>query len=112
MAGRMQTRRGFLRAFGMGAAGVLAGRLPAAPKRAKAKPLRPPADNPGYRGAFIALPQTGDPLMATFTASVVLQRLALAMSLRKMAWLDARGVVGHGVRPDVPKNVSKSITVD
>ena len=31
---------------------------------------------------------------------------------RKLAWLDEHGVPRHGVHPDVPKNVSKSITVD
>ena len=30
----------------------------------------------------------------------------------KMAYLDRAGVREHGVHPDVPKNVSKSITVD
>jgi glucosamine 6-phosphate synthetase-like amidotransferase/phosphosugar isomerase protein len=73
---------------------------------------KPPADNPDYRHRFIVLPATGDTLLTAFTASVVLQRMALAMSRRKAAWLDAAGVRDHGVHPDVPKNVSKSITVD
>jgi hypothetical protein len=42
----------------------------------------------------------------------VLQRLALKMSLLKADYLDRLGVRDHGVHPDVPKNVSKSITVD
>lgn len=71
-----------------------------------------PVDNPDYRWAYITLPRTDDTLMVTFSATVVLQRLALQMSLRKAAWLDQLGVKDHGVHPDVPKNVSKSITVD
>jgi hypothetical protein len=34
------------------------------------------------------------------------------MSVLKMEWLDSLGVEGHGVHPDVPKNVSKSITIE
>ena len=34
------------------------------------------------------------------------------MSLVKMAYLDRLQWIDHGVHPDVPKNVSKSITVD
>jgi glucosamine--fructose-6-phosphate aminotransferase (isomerizing) len=71
-----------------------------------------PADNPAYRSCYVALPPTGDTLLTAFTATVALQSLALAMSLKKMAHLDALGFAGHGVHPDVPKNVSKSITVD
>lgn len=71
-----------------------------------------PADNPRYRSAFIPLPATGDSLMTVFTATIVLQRLALKMSLLKKEFLDRVGIPDHGVHPDVPKNVSKSITVD
>ena len=71
-----------------------------------------PADNPDYRSIYVCLPPTGDTLLTAFTATVALQKLALAMSLRKAAWLDALHLQGHGVHPDVPKNVSKSITVD
>ncbi len=71
-----------------------------------------PAGRPGYRSQFIALPKSGDVIGATFTATVALQRLALRMSEKKAAFLDALGVAEHGVHPDVPKNVSKSITVD
>ena len=71
-----------------------------------------PVDNPDYRWAYIVLPRTDDTLMVAFSATVVLQRLALQMSLKKAAWLDRLGVKDHGVHPDVPKNVSKSITVD
>ncbi|MEO6323934.1 MAG: SIS domain-containing protein, partial [Thermoanaerobaculia bacterium] len=73
---------------------------------------KPPADNPTYRAGYIALPRTNDNLMACFSATVVLQRLALRMSLRKKEYLDRLGFEDHGVHPDVPKNVSKSITVD
>ena len=65
-----------------------------------------------YRSVFVALPPSGDAILTVFTATVALQRLALLMSTKKAAYLDALGVKGHGVHPDVPKNVSKSITVD
>jgi len=73
---------------------------------------KPPADNPNYRSATIVLPRTDDNLMTLFTATVVLQRLALRMSVLKQEYLDRIGFRDHGVHPDVPKNVSKSITVD
>jgi len=50
--------------------------------------------------------------MTTFSSTIVLQLLALKMSIKKMGKLDKFGVMDHGVHPDVPKNVSKSITVD
>jgi hypothetical protein len=34
------------------------------------------------------------------------------MSVKKMEYLDRLRVADHGVHPDAPKNVSKSITVD
>jgi glucosamine 6-phosphate synthetase-like amidotransferase/phosphosugar isomerase protein len=71
-----------------------------------------PIDNPSYRSVYVALPRTNDTLMATFSATVALQRLALKMSLLKKHYLDRLGIAEHGVHPDVPKNVSKSITVD
>ncbi len=71
-----------------------------------------PANNPEYRTVYVTLPETGDTLATAFTATVALQRLALEMSERKAAFLDGLGVREHGVHPDVPKNVSKSITVD
>jgi glucosamine--fructose-6-phosphate aminotransferase (isomerizing) len=71
-----------------------------------------PVDNPGYQWVYVTLPRTNDTLMATFSATVALQRLALKMSLLKKHYLDRLGVADHGVHPDVPKNVSKSITVD
>jgi glucosamine--fructose-6-phosphate aminotransferase (isomerizing) len=78
----------------------------------RASALKAPVDNPGYRAVFITLPRTNDTLMAVFSSTVVLQRLALKMSLLKAQYLDRLGVPDHGVHPDVPKNVSKSITVD
>jgi glucosamine--fructose-6-phosphate aminotransferase (isomerizing) len=73
---------------------------------------KPPASNPHYRWGYVVLPPSGDNLMVPFTATVALQRLALKMSLLKSKHLQALGVADHGVHPDVPKNVSKSITVD
>jgi fructoselysine-6-P-deglycase FrlB-like protein len=71
-----------------------------------------PSDNASYQSLFITLPATGDFVGTMYTATVVMQRLALRMSEKKAAYLDAAGVEEHGVHPDVPKNVSKSITVD
>ena len=65
-----------------------------------------------YWSTSIEVPPAGDPNLFIFEAAVVLQRLALRMSVRKAAFLDALGVQDHGVDPDAPKNVSKSITVD
>ena len=65
-----------------------------------------------YGWGYITLPKTDDSLMTAFSATVVLQLLALSMSRKKMEYLDKLGFAEHGVHPDVPKNVSKSITVD
>lgn len=81
-------------------------------ERLRAAATKPPANNDAYRAVYVPLPSTGDTLMTTFTASVALQRLALRMSERKMSYLESLGFRDHGVHPDVPKNVSKSITVD
>ncbi|MFA5499071.1 MAG: SIS domain-containing protein [Candidatus Cloacimonadia bacterium] len=72
----------------------------------------PYADASYYGHGYIMLPKTGDTMLTTFSASVVLQLLALNMSIRKMRYLDRVGMVDHGVHPDVPKNASKSVTVD
>jgi glucosamine--fructose-6-phosphate aminotransferase (isomerizing) len=72
----------------------------------------PPANAPHYKSHYIALPRTGDTLLTIFSSTVVLQMLALEMSVNKMKYLDQIGIIDHGVHPDVPKNVSKSITVD
>jgi glucosamine 6-phosphate synthetase-like amidotransferase/phosphosugar isomerase protein len=71
-----------------------------------------PRNGQYYGHGYIVLPRTGDTLMTAFSATIVLQLLALRMSIKKMAYLDKLGVTEHGVHPDVPKNVSKSITVD
>ena len=71
-----------------------------------------PHDEGYYGWGYISLPRTGDSLMTTFSATIVLQLLALKMSVKKMAYLDRLHISDHGVHPDVPKNVSKSITVD
>ncbi|MBL8966180.1 MAG: SIS domain-containing protein [Spirochaetaceae bacterium] len=71
-----------------------------------------PAGDDAYWSRLIELPATGDPALFAFTAAAVLQRLSYRMSVLKTDWLDALGVADHGVHPDVPKNVSKSITVD
>ncbi len=71
-----------------------------------------PHDQGYYGWGYITLPRTSDTLLTTFSATIVLQLLALKMSIRKMAYLDRMEIADHGVHPDVPKNVSKSITVD
>ncbi|MBI5208674.1 MAG: SIS domain-containing protein [Elusimicrobia bacterium] len=65
-----------------------------------------------YRYGYLRLPRTGDDLLPFFTSTVVLQLLALRMSVRKLSLLDKLRIRDHGVHPDSPKNVSKSITVD
>ena len=71
-----------------------------------------PNEGQYYGWGYIMLPKTGDSLLTCFSATVVLQLLALRMSVRKMKKLDKLNMADHGVHPDVPKNVSKSITVD
>jgi glucosamine 6-phosphate synthetase-like amidotransferase/phosphosugar isomerase protein len=71
-----------------------------------------PREGEYYNWGYVMLPKTGDSLLTCFSATVALQLLALRMSVRKMKKLDKLGVQDHGVHPDVPKNVSKSITVD
>ena len=71
-----------------------------------------PAGNDSYWSEYIELPASQDPLLSVFAAASVLQLLAYRMSVKKMAALDALGIREHGVHPDTPKNVSKSITVD
>ena len=71
-----------------------------------------PREGGRYGWGYVMLPKTGDSLLTCFSATVALQFLALKMSLRKMKKLDRLNILDHGVHPDVPKNVSKSITVD
>ena len=65
-----------------------------------------------YKAIYVKLPKTDDTLLATFSSMVALQLLAFKMSLKKMKYLNKLHIPMHGVHPDVPKNVSKSITVD
>ncbi|PKK89709.1 MAG: glutamine--fructose-6-phosphate aminotransferase [Candidatus Wallbacteria bacterium HGW-Wallbacteria-1] len=65
-----------------------------------------------YRSGYITLPATGDDFAVVFTSTIALQLLAFRMSLLKLQWLDRLEIMDHGVHPDSPKNVSKSITVD
>lgn len=71
-----------------------------------------PAGINNYYSKYIMVPKTGDKNIFVFEAALVLQLLALRMSVAKMKYLNKNQVENHGVHPDVPKNVSKSITVD
>ncbi len=71
-----------------------------------------PAGIDDYYSKYIMVPKTGDKNIFVFEAALVLQLLALRMSIAKMKYLNKNQVENHGVHPDVPKNVSKSITVD
>lgn len=71
-----------------------------------------PAGLDDYFFKYIKIPSSGDSNIFVFQAAVVLQRLALKMSVAKMKYLNCAHIENHGVHPDVPKNVSKSITVD
>lgn len=71
-----------------------------------------PAGLKDYRWDYIELPRTDDTLLFTFSSMITLQLLAFKMSLKKMKHLNRLRIPMHGVHPDVPKNVSKSITVD
>lgn len=65
-----------------------------------------------YRSCFITMPISGNRYHFVFGSALVLQYLALRMSILKKEKLDALHIEDHGVHPDAPKNVSKSITVD
>ena len=71
-----------------------------------------PAEYKDYWSRYIEIPLSGKPCLFVFGAAILLQYLAYRMSVLKMEWLDDLGVQGHGVHPDVPKNVSKSITIE
>ncbi len=71
-----------------------------------------PTPDKYYGYGYVTLPKTGDTLLTCFSSTVVLQILGLKMSIKKMNYLNKLYFEGHGVHPDVPKNVSKSITVD
>ncbi len=65
-----------------------------------------------YYNKYIRVPKSGDKNIFVFEAALTLQLLALKMSVAKMKYLNKNKAENHGVHPDVPKNVSKSITVD
>ncbi len=71
-----------------------------------------PAGLGDYFFKYIRIPSSGDRNVFVFQAAVVLQLMALKMSVAKMKYLNRAHIENHGVHPDVPKNVSKSITVD
>lgn len=71
-----------------------------------------PAGIERYYYKYVQVPKTGDKHIFVFEAALILQLLALRMSVIKMKYLNKNRVENHGVHPDVPKNVSKSITVD
>ena len=71
-----------------------------------------PTGHDRYWSKYLEVPACGDPHLFVFAAAVALQRLAFRMSVLKMEYLDRLAVADHGVHPDAPKNVSKSITVD
>lgn len=65
-----------------------------------------------YKYGYITIPRTDSKILPIFSITVVLQLLAFKMSLKKMEFMNRLEIANHGVHPDVPKNVSKSITVD
>jgi glutamine---fructose-6-phosphate transaminase (isomerizing) len=71
-----------------------------------------PAGLKNYYYKYITMPKTDDSYIFGFTSMLALQLLAFDMSVTKRKHLNKRKVENHGVHPDVPKNVSKSITVD
>ena len=71
-----------------------------------------PANVDDYYCKYLPVEAGCDRNTFVFEAAMIMQYLALRMSVDKGAFLDARGMRDHGVHPDVPKNVSKSITVD
>ncbi len=71
-----------------------------------------PSSQYPYKYGIITLPKTGNSILSIFSISVVLQVLAFKMSIKKMDLMNRLEIEGHGVHPDAPKNVSKSITVD
>ena len=71
-----------------------------------------PAGFDHYYCKYIRVPTLFDKNMFVYQAAVALQLLAFRMSVDKMKYLNKSAVENHGVHPDVPKNVSKSITVD
>jgi hypothetical protein len=71
-----------------------------------------PSGIKNYFYKYIYLPKTDDRFTFAFTSMIALQLLVLQMSITKRKHLNKSRIENHGVHPDVPKNVSKSITVD
>ncbi|MBF0405725.1 MAG: SIS domain-containing protein [Candidatus Riflebacteria bacterium] len=71
-----------------------------------------PGNGKAYNYGYITLPRTDHELLPVFSITVALQLLAFSMSRKKMELLNRIEIEDHGVHPDAPKNVSKSITVD
>jgi len=71
-----------------------------------------PAAVQDYYSRYVRVPKLFDANLYPYQVAVVLQLLAFDMSIAKMKYLNKHHVENHGVHPDVPKNVSKSITVD
>lgn len=71
-----------------------------------------PAEVDNYYSKLIRVPTVFGKHTFVYQVAVVLQLLALKMSIAKMKYLNRHHIENHGVHPDVPKNVSKSITVD
>ncbi|MEJ5273750.1 MAG: SIS domain-containing protein, partial [Spirochaetota bacterium] len=74
--------------------------------------INPPENSKNYFSKFIKIPSCDDKNIFVFPVSIVLQTLAFKMSVMKMKYLNSLKIDNHGVHPDAPKNVSKSITVD
>ncbi len=71
-----------------------------------------PAGIEDYYARYIRVPKIFGRDMYVYQATLTLQLLAFKMSVAKRKLLNRNQVENHGVHPDAPKNVSKSITVD
>ncbi len=71
-----------------------------------------PAGFDDYYHRYIRVPKMFGSDMYVYQAALTLQLLAFEMSVAKRKLLNRNRVENHGVHPDAPKNVSKSITVD
>ena len=71
-----------------------------------------PVNLDSYYSKYIKMECADDKYTFVFEATVLLQLLAFKMSVLKLKFLNRLYFKDHGVHPDVPKNVSKSITVD
>lgn len=71
-----------------------------------------PSNSKEYFYKYIEIEESGDKNLFVFPTVAILQNLAFKMSVLKMKYLNSLKIENHGVHPDAPKNVSKSITVD